>query len=420
MNYMRPGLLISFFALLCSCLTFGHLGAQNLVINSSFEQYTSLPNGIGQWNKIVGWTSPNAGTPDYNHALSPGSAGVPSNLWGNQAALTGQAYISLARNSAGSYYEYIMTHLAQPLVPGNSYYCEMWLSSVDNYYGMGMNNMGFYFSTTPVAVAGNTLISAPAQVASATPIMNTTGWSQVSGTFVATNSAEYLLIGNFSSNAATTWSWYNSSAIATAMYYVENVVVQPTTILPLDLPAFEATPEAEQFARLSWTSENERNTDKFVVERSQDGEIFVSLGEVAAAGNSQSSLDYSFLDKPGIFGEPLHYRLREVDLDGAVHFSEVRTLTLELPQGTRVVSTYPNPVNAGGKLFMDITHDGSTEKGKAEIYDLTGRLLLKSNQTLKRGMNQFEVPLDGLASGTYLLVLSSHSGRISAQKFTVQ
>src|SRR5579862_5466913 len=65
---------------------------------------------------------------------------------------------------------------------------------------------------------------------------------------------------------------------------------------------------------LSWTTSYEENVDHFDLQRSTDGEHFVRLATLAAAGNSSTPLQYTLTDHQP-FGGMNYYRLMQVDLD---------------------------------------------------------------------------------------------------------
>ena len=59
----------------------------------------------------------------------------------------------------------------------------------------------------------------------------------------------------------------------------------PPNILPVTFANFTAQKQ-DNTSLLNWTTDQGSNTDKFIVERSGDGRINTSIGEVKAAGNS--------------------------------------------------------------------------------------------------------------------------------------
>ena len=122
--------------------------------------------------------------------------------------------------------------------------------------------------------------------------------------------------------------------------------------LPVELTAFTAE-AVNGKVQLRWNTATERNSAKFVVERSAVGEAFSSVREVAAQGNSTAATAYAATDAAPMAGLS-YYRLRQVDLDGSVEYSPV--VTVNLKAGYAPISCYPNP--ATDRLTLDLTAVG--------------------------------------------------------------
>ena len=102
-------------------------------------------------------------------------------------------------------------------------------------------------------------------------------------------------------------------------------------------PSFTAV-AAGKTARLNWTTVSEIDNDYFGVERSTDGNVWTSIGRVAA-GETSGPQHYDFIDATPTIGMN-YYRLRQTDLDGTTALSDVRTVSFG---GDDVLSVDPNP-----------------------------------------------------------------------------
>lgn len=91
--------------------------------------------------------------------------------------------------------------------------------------------------------------------------------------------------------------------------------------LPVELLEFDAVAELGK-VRLSWSTGSEQGSAYFSVERSTDGQIFIPIAEVDAAGESFSLTHYRFTDDKPLSGIS-YYRLRAVDEDGSYTTSKV-------------------------------------------------------------------------------------------------
>jgi hypothetical protein len=54
------------------------------------------------------------------------------------------------------------------------------------------------------------------------------------------------------------------------------------------------------------------------------------------------------------------------------------------------------------------------------IYDLLGRVILRTSFPLQQGLNTLNLPLNNVSSGVYLLVMEIEKTRISAQRLVIQ
>jgi PQQ-dependent dehydrogenase (s-GDH family) len=173
--------------------------------------------------------------------------------------------------------------------------------------------------------------------------------------------------------------------------------------LPLDLLTFSGALQANKTVLLKWKTENERNTSHFVVERSADGINFTAVGTVAANGNSLpgSSFNYSLTDQDVVNQASLlfYYRLRMVDLDGSIKFSNTITISLKDISPWIVVS--PNPVATEVKVNVTAPAEGTAQW---KLIDIMGKTVLQNSILLRKGSgNIFSVDMNKLSTGAYYL-----------------
>lgn len=105
-------------------------------------------------------------------------------------------------------------------------------------------------------------------------------------------------------------------------------------VLPVELLDFSADYHAEhRTVGLSWTTTAEIDHHYFEIERSKDGEAFEPIGEVRGGANPATVQHYAFEDfaLPDESGTTLYYRLKQVDFDGAMSWSETKAVALEPP-----------------------------------------------------------------------------------------
>lgn len=188
------------------------LCAQNLVINSSFEDTLQCPNFVSQIDYAVNWhTSVN--TPDYYHvcnntsAINPGMVGVPNSARGYQPARTGNAFggVVIYWTAQSNYREIFYAQLQSPLITGITYSVGMYtVLNEDNAMWAVDGGLGIYLSSTPIN---------PSTPFAYTPqIVNPTGnvlndslnWTVISGMYTASGGEQYITIGSFIPDAMLT------------------------------------------------------------------------------------------------------------------------------------------------------------------------------------------------------------------------
>ncbi len=114
----------------------------------------------------------------------------------------------------------------------------------------------------------------------------------------------------------------------------------PST-LPVELTAFAGVVDGAR-ARLSWTTASETNNAGFAVEQ-QQGQAWAQVGFVAGQGTTSEARTYT-CSVTGLAAGTYAFRLRQVDFDGAAHYSPVVEVAVNegdalrlTAQGRRVV-----------------------------------------------------------------------------------
>jgi OOP family OmpA-OmpF porin len=205
--------------------------AVNLVPNASFESYVNCPVTFGQFFETVSWTMPNTGTSDLFNVCSPGgfpSVSVPVNTIGNEAPVSGVGYAGIIPYSAApDYREYVQAQLTSALV-ANATYTVSFNVSLGDTCSIAVDRLGAYFSVGPLSFGNDAPIAVTPQVESPAnvPLDNSTGWTTISGSFVAAGGETHIILGSFRDDAATNTSPGPSVWPGGAYYYIDDVSVE--------------------------------------------------------------------------------------------------------------------------------------------------------------------------------------------------
>jgi len=178
--------------------------------------------------------------------------------------------------------------------------------------------------------------------------------------------------------------------------------------------------EDNRVSELAWITSMEVDNDYFDVERADDEDYnFRKVGEREALGNTTGESTYDFEDETIINGGTYYYRLRIVDIDGAVTFSDV--IAIEVGDIRRDIEidlrVYPNVT---ADIFtVDITSSHDLGIG-GEIFDMQGALVtkLELGKEVKVGNTAINVDVSDLIPGGYIVRLKV-GNRVFIERFSV-
>ena len=379
------------------------LSAQNLVTNSSFETYSAVPNNYGQPCRSLGWSNPNGsctmvagtGSPDFLHTLGTYPVSIPNSIFGVCAAHTGNAMIGFGTWSAliANYREYVSTTLSSPMIVGQQYTVSFWLTTGKaTYYSYRSNNVGIYFSASPLSQTGSNPINVIPQC-NITTVANDSVWQLYSFTIIPSVSYTTMTIGNFYADALTTRVLASGGSPNAAYYFVDDVTVSLSLPLPVELLSFNALVNNNNVS-LEWTTATELNNDYFVIEKSEDASAFEEIGRVTGAGTSSQIHRYTFID-PDLHSGIFFYRLRQVDYDGKYEFSSIVPVEFQRKQF---------------EINFQYTQDGlnleivlnNRNSGRIRTLILTSQGQIAKEFFIVSGSPE-KIPLNELSSGVYFL-----------------
>ncbi len=190
------------------------------------------------------------------------------------------------------------------------------------------------------------------------------------------------------------------------------VTIDKSTILPITLTTFQATPDHDGI-HLSWRTATEQNNDYMAVERSADGVKFEELGRVKGAGDTQEPQEYTFVDDNPLRGIN-YYRLRQVDFDGAFEYHKTISVLFDGKESGLGVRAFPNPAQGSLQASWAANADQPTT---LQVLDMTGRQL--AEYQLPAGVSTYELPLNAMPAGLYILQ-ARQGGRTETMRFRKQ
>lgn len=184
--------------------------------------------------------------------------------------------------------------------------------------------------------------------------------------------------------------------------------------LPIQLASFNATVISNNSVRLDWTTASELNNYGFYVQRKRAGEQeFIELPNsfVQGHGTTLDPQHYSYEDHTVSAGQ-WFYRLKQVDLNGAVTLSEpiqidvVTGVQEAAPREFALHQNYPNPFNPSTEIRFSVEATGLTT---LKIYNVLGQEMATLFNQIAEAGQYYNAKLDAsrFASGMHFYKLKS-------------
>ena len=187
-----------------------------------------------------------------------------------------------------------------------------------------------------------------------------------------------------------------------------------TNPLPVNLVNLQASSIGEDVL-VTWTTASELNNKGFIVEKSMNGVDFESIGFVNGKGTTNIQVNYQLLDEKAFaVVNTVYYRLRQVDMDGTEHLSNIVRAT-KTERSIASTTVAPNPFN--GITHLNIV---SAEQGEytITISDIQGKTIGTRVVNAIKGLNTISLTeMQQAGAGVYFIrVLGTESTTIKVVK----
>ncbi|SMD41805.1 Por secretion system C-terminal sorting domain-containing protein [Aquiflexum balticum DSM 16537] len=153
----------------------------------------------------------------------------------------------------------------------------------------------------------------------------------------------------------------------------------------------------ENRINLEWGTAQEKNNEKFAIQRSKDARSWVDIGQVKGKGDSESPVHYQFSDINPLIG-PNYYRLMQVDFDGKEDFTSV--IRVDFISDWEI-HLYPNPVRE--EFFIQ---SKDIEKMQVFIIDSKGSKIFPAQTVINE--NKVSLNVSDIKPGFYLVYVQQN------------
>jgi lysophospholipase L1-like esterase len=183
----------------------------------------------------------------------------------------------------------------------------------------------------------------------------------------------------------------NEEGMAEYAQKIMGVLNSSNTTLPVRFSHFSTV--CSNGIVLNWKTAQEANSDRFFIERSDDGRSWKAVGSVVAAGNSLNENSYTFTDK----NSTGFYRIVEVARDGSKILSSVIKSTCSLSSALKIS---PNVVSK--TAVVSIT-SSKPQHLSLNLYNHSGSIVKHLETDLAEGNTNVLLDMGSLSNGMYTL-----------------
>lgn len=153
---------------------------------------------------------------------------------------------------------------------------------------------------------------------------------------------------------------------------------------------------------IRWQYRRRWDTQAFEVERSVDGQMFLSAGRIKPEAQPGSdAFFFQDTEAGGLNHRPLYYRLKRVDRQGDIHLSPSVRLD-PAPDTGYEFELYPQP--AHGQVTLRYAFPAPVS---LRVTDLTGKEIYHHPKAIPAGQGEISLPLRDWTPGYYLMVVST-------------
>jgi hypothetical protein len=188
------------------------------------------------------------------------------------------------------------------------------------------------------------------------------------------------------------------------------------SVLPVKLTSFQANCEDAGYNSVTWQTESETNSSHFIVERSRDGDVWLTGSSIPAAGTSNTLKNYTYTDMSAGANFEGYYRLRQVDFDGEEEVFGPISINCDNVKDD-YIEIYPNPSNGNfiARVYSNIASDNAVIK----VCTSNGNIVHQQITSLDKGVTTLFFEQNQLEKGMYFIQIMGENIKLAPQKLII-
>ncbi len=239
-----------------------------------------------------------------------------------------------------------------------------------------------------------------------TPVTLTASWPEVPGKYTWNTAATTRSISYTPTTTGTT----NFNVTDQYGCITDQFSITASGLLPVTLLNYTAVLNGGK-VNTSWTTSNETNSKFFTVERTLNMRDYELVGQVNAAGKSDTEKKYAVTDYnpyPGVS----YYRLSQTDQDGKTHYYDVKKIVNNTSRQFTV-----NQVANESSMLVLLINSATADKLRLKIFDISGKEISNESINVTAGTKRKEIRLN---PGSYVWEVRNSKGEVMSQATIVK
>ena len=210
-----------------------------------------------------------------------------------------------------------------------------------------------------------------------------------------------VVIDDSLNNKAAIYFDFNKSVITNT---TTTIVTNSSSPVPVKVEYFSIS-SRNNINTLNWKAACTYGNAKFIIERSDGGIHFNSIGNISAA-SLRCQLPFNFTDNNPAAGKN-YYRLKIIDADGISFYSKI------LVVGNNKAGLEITAISNSSIYFNSYKQ----QTLQLKLIAADGKLVYADSKIIATGNSQTNLPMKHLATGIYTLVVYTNEGDTITKRF---
>ena len=171
-------------------------------------------------------------------------------------------------------------------------------------------------------------------------------------------------------------------------------------VLPVNWLSFNVIKQGND-GLLNWSVANEEGNHHYELQRSTNSNNFTTIATVNKSVNGSTVYNYTDAGINNLASSILYYRIKQVDVNGKISYSDIRLLRLNIKGNN--ISVFPNPVKDGFYVNIPFTNP-DRRRVQLNLIAANGQVICSKEITALQAANfYFDLKDKKLAAGNYNL-----------------